>query len=277
MKKIALIIINLILCSILSAQVVNLQYFPKDNEIDIQYEKESKNAKTISELDAVTVKYLEIWDKQMNNEMNRLIDLLPAQKEEIEENHALWLNLKKEDNLFINRNLNLNKVGKQPLVEYKIEMMKLYRERAVYYFCLYYSIKEQMEKNFSYKEKRELAKDNASNPNVEYLWFKDLGQIKANPKDNKNTVIYVTVYLAFDEQNIEVISLVDKNKNKIRKLIQEYISSKTTDNLKNVYYEEVMIQELKDIINEKLFDSEIIETVYFDELDIVEKNSDSYY
>lgn len=109
------------------------------------------------------------------------------------------------------------------------------------------------------------------------MWFKDLGQIKANPKDNKNTVIYVTVYLAFDEQNIEVISLVDKNKNKIRKLIQEYISSKTTDNLKNVYYEEVMIQELKDIINEKLFDSEIIETVYFDELDIVEKISDSYY
>ena len=51
----------------------------------------------------------------------------------------------------------MNKAGRQPTIEYYSTIMESYKQKAKYYFCLYYSILE-MDNNYNVRTIKELAR-----------------------------------------------------------------------------------------------------------------------
>ncbi|MBO4386630.1 MAG: hypothetical protein J5817_06375 [Treponema sp.] len=93
--------------------------------------------------------------------MERLISILPESEKEIRENQKKWEEAIEQSLKLVNENIDFNKVGKVVYIgEYLNGIMNLYRERAKYYLCLYYTIKEQKSKDILYTDinKTELAK-----------------------------------------------------------------------------------------------------------------------
>ena len=86
MKKLFLILLVLIISIPCFSQVINKDYFPKNNEIDKQYEIDMQSWVTNYEWQSIIGKYVSIWEKQMHLEMERLISIIPEVEEEIRQN-----------------------------------------------------------------------------------------------------------------------------------------------------------------------------------------------
>ena len=158
MKKIYLALFALQLVLSTYSQGINSQYFPKDNIIDTQYLCDMQKWITNSEWQEIIVKYRRIWKSQMYLEMDRLINLIPDQVEDIKLYQKDW-----EKNLYnteelVQINVDQNKVGRQPYFDWLSSITELYRQRSIYYFCLYYTIKEQSDDSFQYHDNLELAR-----------------------------------------------------------------------------------------------------------------------
>jgi len=158
MKKIYLALFALQLVLSTYSQGINSQYFPKDNIIDTQYLCDMQKWITNSEWQEIIVKYRRIWESQMYLEMDRLINLIPDQVEDIKLYQKDW-----EKNLYnteelVQINVDQNKVGREPYFDWLSSITELYRQRSIYYFCLYYTIKEQSDDSFKYHDNLELAR-----------------------------------------------------------------------------------------------------------------------
>ena len=161
MKKVFLLFLFVIFSFPCFSQTLNESYFPKNNEIDKQFKIENKNWSSNYEWQLLLGKYNSIWKNQMYLEMERLISILPESEKEIRENQKKWEEAIEQSLKLVNENIDFNKVGKVVYIgEYLNGIMNLYRERAKYYLCLYYTIKEQKSKDILYTDinKTELAK-----------------------------------------------------------------------------------------------------------------------
>lgn len=77
MKKVLLILLILIINIPCFSQVINIDYFPKNNDIDKQYEIDMQSWSTNYEWQIIIGKYSSIWERQMYLEMERLISIIP--------------------------------------------------------------------------------------------------------------------------------------------------------------------------------------------------------
>ena len=160
MKKTCILFLFMIFSFSCFSQTVNQSYFPKDNEIDRQYKKENQTWVNNSEWKAVILKYKSIWKQQMYLEMERLISIIPEAEKQIRKNQKKWEEAIKSSFDLVSENIDFIKTGEITYIgEYLNEELLLYRERAKYYLCLYYTIKEQNLKDGSYIDvnKTELA------------------------------------------------------------------------------------------------------------------------
>ena len=160
MKKTCILFLFMIFSFNCFSQTVNQSYFPKDNEIDRQYKKENQTWVNNSEWKAVILKYKSIWKQQMYLEMERLISIIPESEKQIRKNQKKWGEAIKSSFDLVAENVDFIKTGENTYIgEYLNEELLLYRERAKYYLCLYYTIKEQNLKGGSYIDvnKTELA------------------------------------------------------------------------------------------------------------------------
>ena len=90
-KKLIAICIFLFVCSLnCFSQVINTEYFPKDNEIDKQYEVDMQKWTTNYEWQVTIGKYMDLWKKQIYLEMERLISIIPKSESIIRENQKKW-------------------------------------------------------------------------------------------------------------------------------------------------------------------------------------------
>ena len=143
------------------SQVINNDFFPNDNQIDKQYEIDMQNWITNYEWKVVIGKYIGLWKKQMYLEMERLISVIPESEDMIRENQK-----KRDESLDLSYELvfdkvNLNAVGREDFIgSFSSGRITQYRERAKYYLCLFYTIKDQKSEDGCYTDthKTELAK-----------------------------------------------------------------------------------------------------------------------
>ncbi|MGI5064747.1 hypothetical protein E4N76_13965 [Treponema putidum] len=85
--------------------------------------------------------------------MERLISIIPEFEEEIRQNQKKWEETLKQDFKLIAENVDFNKIGREVYIgEYCAERIELYRNKAMYYLCLYYTIKEQISENTLYTD-----------------------------------------------------------------------------------------------------------------------------
>ncbi len=147
------------------SQVINECYFPKDNEIDGQYELDAKklNANPNNYVwEDLFLSYVSNWKSQMNLEMERLISLVPEQENKIRESQKKWDESLASAFALVEENVDFALVGQiEEVYSYKAKQRFLYRERAKYYLCLYYTIKDQKngtDTRYAKNYKTELAK-----------------------------------------------------------------------------------------------------------------------
>ena len=153
MKKLFLILLVLIISIPCFSQVINKDYFPKNNEIDKQYEIDMQSWVTNYEWQSIIGKYVSIWEKQMYLEMERLISIIPKFEEEIRQNQKKWEETLKQDFKLIAENVDFNKIGREVYIgEYCAERIELYKNKAMHYLCLYYTIKDQISENTLYTD-----------------------------------------------------------------------------------------------------------------------------
>ena len=155
MNKKLLISIILFLCSFFCfAQIINSDYFPKDNEIDKQFEIDMQKFVTNYEWQVLIGKYIDLWKTQMNLEMERLISIIPESENEIRENQKKWEEVVQDDYKLVYDNVDVNFVGREIYIgEFTGGKISLYRERAKYYLCLYYKILDQTSEDYCYTDK----------------------------------------------------------------------------------------------------------------------------
>ena len=161
MKKNLVLICFVLLCFPCFSQVINNDFFPNDNEIDKQYEIDMQNWITNYEWRVVVGKYIELWKKQMYLEMERLITVIPDSEDVIRENQKKWEESLELSYKLVFDTVNLNAVGREDLIgSFSSGRITQYRERAKYYLCLFYTIKDQKSEDGCYTDthKTELAK-----------------------------------------------------------------------------------------------------------------------
>ena len=141
MKRILIILFVFVATYLCHSQIINYNYFPKNNEIDLQYEYDNGKWITNSEWREVIEKYNRVWYKQMKLEMERLIKILPNQEKVIRENQNNWEKTLKESYDLVNSTIDGNRIGKEPYLEYWAEELEQYKERAkiLFLFILYTS------------------------------------------------------------------------------------------------------------------------------------------
>ncbi|WP_253694638.1 MULTISPECIES: hypothetical protein [unclassified Treponema] len=161
MKKVLLILLILIINIPCFSQVINIDYFPKNNDIDKQYEIDMQSWSTNYEWQIIIGKYSSIWERQMYLEMERLISIIPHFEKKIRKNQKKWEETIEQDFKLIAANVDFNKIGREVYIgEYCTARIELYRNKAIYYLCLYYTIKDQISEDNLYTDikKTELAK-----------------------------------------------------------------------------------------------------------------------
>ncbi|UTC76415.1 hypothetical protein E4O03_04675 [Treponema sp. OMZ 792] len=92
--------------------------------------------------------------------MERLISIIPHFEKEIIKNQKKWEEAIEQDFKLIAENVDLNKIGREVYIgEYCTARIELYRNKAIYYLCLYYTIKDQISEDNLYTDikKAELA------------------------------------------------------------------------------------------------------------------------
>ncbi|MBB5219351.1 hypothetical protein HNP77_001720 [Treponema rectale] len=161
MKKSIIFVLLVLIYFPCFSQVINNVFFPNDNQIDKQYEIDMQNWITNYEWKVVIGKYIGLWKKQMYLEMERLISVIPESEDMIRENQKKWdesLDLSYE---LVFDKVNLNAVGREDFIgSFSSGRITQYRERAKYYLCLFYTIKDQKSEDGCYTDthKTELAK-----------------------------------------------------------------------------------------------------------------------
>lgn len=145
------------LCSY--AQIINSEYFPVENEIDEHYKIDNQKWVSNYEWQLIIGKYTELWKSQMYLEMERLISIIPESETKIRENQRKWEETIESDYNLVSENVNFNLVGRENYIgEFSGGRIDLYREKAKYYLCLYYTIIEQRSEDCLDKQKTILAK-----------------------------------------------------------------------------------------------------------------------
>lgn len=142
------------------SQVINQDYFPVNNEIDREYEIENQTWTNNYEWNLVINKFTGLWKNQMYLEMERLISVVPESATEIKRNQKKWEEVIAQDFQFVDENVDYNLVGREIYIgQFGTERLRLYKNRAMYYLCLYYSIKDR-QSDFFYTDfnEPELAK-----------------------------------------------------------------------------------------------------------------------
>ena len=148
LRKTLTVLFALVISTGAYSQVVNRSYFPADNALDAKFNELKQEGTNTAEWLTEIANYTEVWKTQMNKEMNRLISVVPGQKKAILKAQESWL-----QNLETNKNLaaatiDMNKIGRESRQNFDIEIMYQYRERAIYYFTLYYTNREHKDKKF---------------------------------------------------------------------------------------------------------------------------------
>ncbi|UTC68466.1 hypothetical protein E4O06_04435 [Treponema sp. OMZ 789] len=93
--------------------------------------------------------------------MERLISIIPHFEKKIRKNQKKWEETIEQDFKLIAANVDFNKIGREVYIgEYCTARIELYRNKAIYYLCLYYTIKDQISEDNLYTDikKTELAK-----------------------------------------------------------------------------------------------------------------------
>lgn len=161
MKK-SIILLFVLLCSFpCFSQVINDWHFPENNEIDVQFEKDMQSFTTNFQWRNLIGDYISKWKTQMYLEMERLILLIPESEKTIRENQKHWEESVNASFDLVADNVNFNFVGREIFIGgYSRSRMDLYRERAKYYLCLYYTIIDQKSDDGCYTDTHptELAK-----------------------------------------------------------------------------------------------------------------------
>ena len=161
MKKSIILLLLVLIYFPCFSQVINEYHFPEDNDIDKQYEIENQKWTSNYEWQMVLKKYKETWKTQMYMEMERLISIIPESENEIRENQKKWEESLELSYKLVADNVDLNKVGREDYIgSFSNGELIQFRERAKYYLCLYYTIKDQRSKDIWYTDihKTELAK-----------------------------------------------------------------------------------------------------------------------
>ncbi len=155
MKKVFIFVLSVFVCSnYCFAQVINKDYFPLDNEIDRQYETDMQKWTTNYEWQETIGKYINLWKTQMNLEMERLISMIPESESVIRENQKKWEESVESDYSLVWDNVNMNFVGREVYIgEFSGNKVNLYKERAKYFLCLYYTIMDQTSDDLCYTDR----------------------------------------------------------------------------------------------------------------------------
>lgn len=155
MKKVFTICIFIFVCVWnCFSQIINSDYFPKDNEIDKQYEVDMQKWTTNYEWQEINGKYQELWKKQMYLELERLISIIPKSESIIRANQKKWEDSIKSDYSLVRNNVNMNFIGREIYIgEFDGNWISLYKERAKYYLCLYYTILDQTSEDLCYTDR----------------------------------------------------------------------------------------------------------------------------
>ena len=155
MKKIVLLLIALTVSQLAFSQAIAKESFPETNEIDTSFNIDLQKLNSDYEIEACIVKYVATWKHQMTLEMNRLISILPKQKKAIIKDQKEWEKSVLKSFNRITTNVDLNKIGSLQKINLEKERLQIYKDRSIYYLCLYYEIllqkNPELERSIEYK------------------------------------------------------------------------------------------------------------------------------
>ena len=143
MKKYIIITITIIYitANIFSQSIFTELYIGTNQIIDIQFQNEYNNITTNYEWQQLVLKYSEIWKNQLQLEYNRLYNYLENdEKMEFQQLHIDWKNYIEQYTYFIENNINLTIIGKENYLKYAYSVMMKYRDKAIEYLQIYYSM-----------------------------------------------------------------------------------------------------------------------------------------
>ena len=108
-----------------------------------------------------------------------------------------------------------------------------------------------------------------------YDWYTSLGIIQTTTSDNPPATVRVDIALVFQKDDNATSSEINKRTVEIKAFLRRYFSGKTAAELRNPNNEDILENEIKNGLNDKIFSSNRIRDVVFQQKDVIEQNYSS--
>lgn len=103
-------------------------------------------------------------------------------------------------------------------------------------------------------------------------WYKSIGTIHSETFEEPPAIVRATVYLGYKYNDKSVSDEINSKSREIKEFLQLYFHEKTAAELMNVDNEEIFKNEIRNTINEKILSISKIQSISFDQLDIILQN-----
>ena len=105
-----------------------------------------------------------------------------------------------------------------------------------------------------------------------YDWYTSLGIIQTTTADDPPATVRVDVALAYKKDDKAASSEITARLVELKAFLRRYFSSKTAAELRNPNNEDVLENEIKNGINDKILSSSRIRDVVFQQKDVIQSN-----
>lgn len=102
-----------------------------------------------------------------------------------------------------------------------------------------------------------------------FEWYTSLGIIQTKTNEDMPATIRVDVALAYKKNDTAASEEITKRTVEIKAYLRRYFSEKTAKELRNTNNEDELEKEIKDYLNEKIFSSNLIQDVVFQQKDVI--------
>lgn len=100
-------------------------------------------------------------------------------------------------------------------------------------------------------------------------WYTTLGQIETETCDDNPSRVIIDFAFGYKNGNIVISTKLKENAAEIKELIKDFINTKTSDYLRNPNNEDALQDELKNLINTKIFNGNGIREVVIQQKDVI--------
>lgn len=103
-----------------------------------------------------------------------------------------------------------------------------------------------------------------------YEWYTSLGTIQTTTRDKQKATVRIDIALGYKKDDKGITQKLTEKSVEIKDLLRKYFSNRTAAELQNTNNEDKMKNELKDLLNTKIFSENLIRDVVFLQKDIIE-------